>query len=468
MQIYRTSLYLLRISLDIIILTAVCILSAYLSVEGFDFLLSVNAQFLVLSLAVIWFFTSKALGLYDEFRSRNFSFELILVIKICFVQAISAIIILYMLNEKSFSRYFVVLYAVGALALISAEKFTLSRLLHLFRRHGRNLRHMLIVGAGDLGKKFYESAKHNSHFGYNIVGFLDDKQKQFLNGQYLGKINELDGYLNTLKVDDVIITLPNYATERIEEVIHICEKHTTRVKIIPDYFNFISSKYKISMFGHFPIISVREDRINELHWRLLKRGFDIFATILLFIFVFSWLWPLIGLIIKLTSPGPVFYKQERWGRDNRHFITYKFRSMRTDHCGENDENGKFQQVIKNDPRVTKIGKFLRKTNLDELPQFWNVLKGGEMSIVGPRPHPTPLNLESKDKVNLYMLRHLVKPGITGWAQVNGFRGETKELSKMQKRIDHDIWYIENWSFWLDIQIIFLTLWNMIKGDPNAY
>ena len=132
-----------------------------------------------------------------------------------------------------------------------------------------------------------------------------------------------------------------------------------------------------------------------------------------------------------------------------------------------DENGKHKQASKNDPRITKIGKILRRTNLDELPQFWNVLKG-QMSIVGLRPHPTPLNLESKDKVHLYMLRHLVKPGITGWAQVNGYRGETKDISKMQKRIDYDIWYIENWTFMLDIQIIFMTIWKMLKGDPNAY
>ncbi len=132
-----------------------------------------------------------------------------------------------------------------------------------------------------------------------------------------------------------------------------------------------------------------------------------------------------------------------------------------------DEDGKFRQASKDDPRITKIGRILRKTNLDELPQFWNVLKG-EMSIVGPRPHPTPLNLESKDKVHLYMLRHLVKPGITGWAQINGYRGETKDISKMQKRIDYDIWYIENWSFFLDMQIIIMTIWNMLKGDPNAY
>jgi putative colanic acid biosynthesis UDP-glucose lipid carrier transferase len=158
--------------------------------------------------------------------------------------------------------------------------------------------------------------------------------------------------------------------------------------------------------------------------------------------------------------------QERWGRDNKKIKAYKFRSMRAD-SKTVDETGKYLQATQNDPRITKVGKFLRKTNLDELPQFWNVLKG-EMSVVGPRSHPTPLNLESKDKVHLYMLRHLVKPGITGWAQVNGYRGETKDLSKMQKRIDYDIWYIENWSFFLDIQIIFMTVWNMVRGEENAY
>ena len=468
MQLFRTTLYFLRIGLDIIILIFACILSAYLSTTDFNFLREVNAQFLVLALAVIWFFTSRSTGLYDEFRSRNFSFELILVLKNCFVQGISTIVILWLLNEKSYSRYFVVLYISSELGLLSIEKFLFRRLLNLFRRHGRNLRHMLIIGTGETGTDFYNTVKRNPHFGYNILGFLDDETRTELNGQYLGKISELDGYLKTLRVDDVIIALPNDAAERINDVINICEKHTTRVKVIPDYFNFTADKYNLSLFGRFPVISVREDKINELHWRLLKRSFDILVTLLLFIFIFWWLWPLIALIIKVTSPGPVFYKQERWGRDNRHFITYKFRSMYNGHCTETDENGEYQQATKDDPRVTKIGRILRKTNLDELPQFWNVLRGGEMSIVGPRPHPTPLNLESKDKVRLYMFRHLVKPGITGWAQVNGYRGETTDVKKMQKRIDHDIWYIENWSFWLDIQIMILTIWNMIKGDPNAY
>ena len=217
-----------------------------------------------------------------------------------------------------------------------------------------------------------------------MVGFVDDSIKPFLNGQYLGKIDELDDILNKQHVDDVIIALPNYADTRLEDVITICEKHTTRVRIIPDYFKFVSGKCNVSMFGRFPIIAVREDRINEMHWQLLKRSFDFIFTFFLYVVIFWWLFPLIGLLIKISSPGPMMYSQERWGRDNKRFITYKFRSMRVDKCGEIDENGKFRQAKKHDPRVTKIGKFLRKTNLDELPQFWNVHKG-DKSIVGLRP-----------------------------------------------------------------------------------
>jgi len=323
-----------------------------------------------------------------------------------------------------------------------------------------------MIGAGDVGKEFYETIKSSPHFGYRLIGFLDDEEKPFLNGKYLGKISELDNLLGTREIDNVIIALPNYAVEKIEEVVRVCEKHTTRVKIIPNYFKIVSNKYSASMFGPFPVISVREDRVNDFIWRVIKRLLDFTLSLFLFVSVFSWLWLLIAIAIKLSSNGPVFYKQERWGRNNKRFIAIKFRSMDQE-SSDLDLNGKYKQTTPDDPRVTSIGKFLRKTNLDELPQFWNVIKG-EMSLVGPRPHPTPLNEESKESIKYYMIRHLVKPGITGWAQVNGFRGETSNLEKMQQRIDHDIWYIENWSIWLDLQILIMTIWLMLKGDPNAY
>jgi len=326
---------------------------------------------------------------------------------------------------------------------------------------------MLIIGAGQVGLRFYNKIQSNPHFGYNVLGFLDDVTPKNLNGEYIGPISELENVLNEFKVDNVIVALPNYAMKKIEEVIKVCERYTTRVRIIPDYFRFVSDKYNISMFDNIPIISIREEKINEFHCRILKRTFDIIFSLLVILLIMSWLVPIISIIIKVTSKGPVFFKQERWGRDNKKFTILKFRSMVND-SKDVDENGNYKQATKNDPRITKIGKFLRKTNLDELPQFFNVLIG-DMSVVGPRPHPIPLNIESKNVVEHYMLRHLVKPGLTGWAQVNGYRGETKNNIKlMQKRIDYDLWYIENWSFWLDIQIIIMTIWKMIKGDPNAY
>jgi putative colanic acid biosynthesis UDP-glucose lipid carrier transferase len=443
------------------------IISARIAQPGYDFLKETNGQFLILSLLVIWYVSTKSTRLYDEFRSRNISFELIAFFKNLIIILISTMVILFLLKEENLSRGFVILFNFFILILLSIEKILFRIFLNSFRRKGRNLRTMLIIGAGSVGKSFYDLVLQNPHFGYRAIGFLDDQKKTYLNGQYLGKINELDKILSEKNVDNVIIALPNRASDKIEEILRTCEKYTTSVRIIPNYFKFISSKYNVTMFGRFPVISVRDDRINELHWRMLKRGFDFIFTLFVFIFIFTWAYPLIALLVKLSSPGPVLYSQERWGRNNKKFIAYKFRTMWTDKCGEIDEKGNFVQAEKDDPRITKIGRILRKTNLDELPQFWNVLKG-EMSIVGPRPHPTPLNIESKDKIHRYMLRHLVKPGITGWAQVNGFRGSTKDISLMQKRIDHDLWYIENWSFGLDMQIIALTVWNMIFGDKNAY
>ncbi len=426
-----------------------------------------NHYLLLFILMIIWFFSANSTKLYDDFRSRNFSFELLTLFKNVFVQLIAAIIILYLMNEIYLSKTFSFMYAFVLFGFIASQKLLLRKYLYKLRKKGRNLRNMLIVGAGDVGKKFHDVLQGNSQFGYKIVGFLDDEKKPFLNGQYLGTILELERILNSKPIDLVVVALPNYAEQKIELVTRLCDRYTTKVMIIPDYMRFVSDRYKISMFGRFPVINVREDRLNELQWRIAKRTFDIIFSSVIILTIFSWLFPLIALLIKISSSGPVFFKQERWGKNNKKFSAYKFRSMVIESRDVNEKGG-YQQATKNDPRITKIGRILRKTNLDEFPQFLNVL-GGDMSIVGPRPHPIPLNIESKEKIDLYMVRHFVKPGITGWAQVNGFRGETKDdETKMEKRVGYDLWYIENWSFWLDIQIIILTVYRTFAGDPNAY
>ena len=422
---------------------------------------------LLISLVAVWFFSTRSTGLYKDTHSRTFSYELVILIKNIFIQLLAAIFILFVSGEFIFSRSFILMYAVLIFLLLSTEKYIVRKFLIHLRKKGRNLRNVLIVGAGEIGMEFYKAIKNNIQIGYNVIGFLDDEKKAYLNGQYLGRVEDLNLIIKDKPVDNVIIALPVSAEKKIKQVIRICEMYAKRVKIIPDYFRFFASN-NLSIIERFPVISFREEKLNEFQWIAIKRIFDIVVSLGFMLTVSWWLFPLIALGIKLDSTGPVFFKQERWGKDNKKFFAHKFRTMVYPNS-DTDKKGNYLQTVRNDPRITSFGRILRKASLDELPQFWNVLKG-EMTIVGPRPHPTPLNIESRDKIELYTFRHLVKPGITGWAQVNGFRGDTKSTGSdsMKARIEHDLWYIENWSFWLDIEIIFLTVMQILKGDPNAF
>ncbi|PKL82143.1 MAG: undecaprenyl-phosphate glucose phosphotransferase [Ignavibacteriae bacterium HGW-Ignavibacteriae-3] len=466
MNIYRQAYFYIRVLADIIVLLF-CFQLAYIIIpSSVVFRADTNIYFSLIAVFASWLIASAKNGIYDEFRSKNFSYELIAIIKNCFFMMIGVSLAILLLKENEFPRRFLVVYSFTSFLFLSAEKYLIREFIHFLRSKGRNLKTMMIIGAGAVGRRFFDEITTNPHFGYRFVGFLDDKLKKDLNGEYLGPISNLESVLESRIVDNVMIALPNHAFSKINDIVKTCERYPTHVRLIPDYFQCISNRYSVTMFGNLPVISVREEKINELHWRLVKRGFDTAFALLVFIFILSWLFPLIALFSKLDSKGPILFKQERWGRNNRKFYIYKFRSMITA-SSDLDENGKYNQATRNDPRITKLGKFLRSSNFDELPQFWNILKG-ELSLVGPRPHPSPLNQESKEKIDKYMRRHLVKPGLTGWAQVHGMRGETKGKSLMQRRVEYDLWYIENWSFWLDLQIILMTIWVMIKGDKNAY
>jgi putative colanic acid biosynthesis UDP-glucose lipid carrier transferase len=240
-----------------------------------------------------------------------------------------------------------------------------------------------------------------------------------------------------------------------------CEQHCIRFLSIPDIRNYLKRQMNLEFFGNVPVLYMREDPLAQVDNRFFKRAFDVIVSLLFMIPFWLIIYPLVALITKLTSPGPVFFKQQRNGLGGKVFYCYKFRSMRV-----NADSDRLQATA-NDPRKTKFGEFLRHTSIDELPQFINVLKG-EMSIVGPRPHMVKHTQEYSALIDKYMVRHWVKPGITGWAQVNGARGETKRLSQMEDRIVKDVWYIEHWSFWLDLKIIFLTVYNALRGDKQAY
>jgi putative colanic acid biosynthesis UDP-glucose lipid carrier transferase len=241
----------------------------------------------------------------------------------------------------------------------------------------------------------------------------------------------------------------------------IAEKSLIRFKFVPDFKLYVNRNTHVEYIDEFPILSLRPEPLEDMSNGIKKRFFDIIFSLIVVVFILSWLMPILAILIKLSSRGPVFFVQLRSGKDNKQFKCFKFRTLSVN----SDANVK--QVTRNDSRITPLGRFLRKANLDELPQFFNVLLGN-MSVVGPRPHMLRHTENYSKLLEEYMIRHFVKPGVTGWAQVNGLRGEIKQQEQLRKRIEHDIWYLEHWSLWLDIRVILLTIYGTFKGDKNAF
>ncbi len=464
MIVNQKSVYYLRLFLDLLLLNFTFFAAAALA-QPFHILFERNYMFILLVvLNFIWYFGSNVTNFYEDFNVRYFSYQIINIIKNIAVQALAAVLFIFITKEDLFTRNFILFYSALLLIVVSLRTQILKYFLIKIRGSEKNIRNAVIIGAGELGKSFNESIINQRDFGYNFLGFIDNSNSN--DPEIIGTIAQLDELIPQKKIEEVIIALPIYASDLLDDIIKVCNRNAVRVHIIPDYFKFLSKKYRFSMLGSFPIISVRDEPLAEAHWRFFKRTFDIIFSIFAFTFILSWLFPLIFVLNKITSPGPVFFKQDRIGVNNEIFKCYKFRTM---HARKERED-EYQPTTKGDPRVTQIGKLLRKSNLDELPQFINILKG-EMSVVGPRPHPIAFNNIYTKMVEEIKLRGWVKPGLTGWAQVHGFRGDVPDYEentkRTRKRIEYDIWYIENWSIWLDIQIILLTIWQMIKGDTKG-
>lgn len=321
---------------------------------------------------------------------------------------------------------------------------------------------VLILGAESRGKQVLDFTQRNKHLGYEVVGFLDDDLigKPGLN--VLGKIKDLPSVLEQKSIDEIVIAMPTHKEQDIQYAIKTADFNGIRVNVVPDYWTTFGSGYRAYNMDEIPVLE-REIPLDKFHNFLAKRMFDIiFATLMLI--ALSPILLVLAILIKLDSRGPIFYRPVRKGQNGKEFDCLKFRTMYVDKC-EDPRNGS-KSTQKNDPRITRIGRILRKKDLDELPQFINVLKG-DMSVVGPRPHRVRLNTELQNGVDSYMIRHYVKPGITGWAQVNGWRGPTETKEQKEERVKHDLWYIHNWTFFLDLKIVFLTAFGR-KTRINAF
>lgn len=327
---------------------------------------------------------------------------------------------------------------------------------------------VIIIGYNNLSKKLIENLEEHS-LNKEIVGICEDADKVDELTSY-PVLSDLRGVFDACQrhgVNEIYSSIAPEHNPEIYNLILLADQHCIRFRLVPDVSFFVNREVHVNYINGMPVLAFRKEPLEEMTNRIVKRIFDIVVSVLVIVFVLSWLIPLLGLLIRLESAGPIFFKQVRTGKNNLNFRCLKFRSMVVNNASD------AKQAVKNDARLTRIGKFIRKTNLDEMPQFINVLLG-HMSVIGPRPHPVTFfsMLRSKDDVlhlqNNYMTRHFVKPGVSGWAQVNGYRGEIENSNQLQKRIEHDIWYSENWSLLLDVKIVFLTVANTLRGEKNAF
>ncbi|TMI74327.1 MAG: undecaprenyl-phosphate glucose phosphotransferase [Bacteroidetes bacterium] len=422
-----------------------------------------NAEYMyfIFFLNGVWIAIASLKNIYNERYIGSFEQFTKVMLKAYVYLLLAVIIFLFFFRLMLISRLFLII-ALSSIPLALLA----NRLIYFFtyqyvKKSAKKENRILVIGYNNLSKKL---ASYLSEDGINeIVGFCEEYPNVHELSRYpiLSEVSETLDVCKRYGVNEIYSTLAPENNPGLYKLIQAAEDNCIRFRIVPDLGVFIKRQMYIDYLKEIPIISLRREPMEDWGNRILKRLFDIVVSLFAVVFILSWLIPLVSLLIFLESRGPIFFIQQRSGKNNRTFPCIKFRSM------IQNKNANIQQAARNDSRITKIGKFLRRTSLDEFPQFLNVLKG-DMSIAGPRPHMLKHTDEYSKLIGQYMLRQFVKPGITGWAQVNGFRGETKNVFQMQKRVEHDLWYLENWNLLLDIKIVFMTLFNVIKGEKNAF
>ena len=411
-------------------------------------------------IVAVYLIIYKCCNLYTAKRGSGPGGELLRIIEANVIGAVGMTSILFIIWQQHFSRTMIGMFVCLNITFTAVFRLSLREALMAARRRGYNMKYVLLVGYSRAAEEYIDRVRWNPQWGYVIRAILDDVTPRgtiYKGIKVVGRIDNLEIILPENKLDEIAITLPLSQYGRLADIVAQCEKSGVHTKFIPDYTSIIPSRpYTEDLMG-LPVINIRNVPLTRWSNRMFKRTVDIVGAAA-GLLVASPLMILIAVLVKATSEGPVIFAQERIGLHNKPFRMYKFRSMRSQ-SGQDEEK---DWTVENDPRVTKVGKFIRRTSLDELPQLINILRG-DMSLVGPRPEQTKYVEEFKEKIPRYMIKHQVRPGLTGWAQVNGLRGDTS----IEKRIDYDLYYIENWTLEFDLRILFLTIF---KGfiNKNAY
>ncbi len=415
--------------------------------------------FLVTNMA--WVFSAYVNAVY--INDNHFNFERFAKRSLkAFVFFITVMLLFIFVYHYSYSRFFIMLNFVGFGLTILITRILFLMIVFYLKRGNKFSKKIVILGYNDLSKRLVNNFLMNDQ-NLSVEGYFEDPKEvhELSHFPILGDRGECISYAINNKITEIYSTISPESNSYVYDLAQAAETNMIRFKFVPDFRLFVNRNIHIDFVEDIPILSLRSEPLEDITARIKKRFFDVVFSFLVITLVLSWLLPLMAILIKLSSKGPVFFIQLRSGKNNKTFRCFKFRTLKVNPDADS------KQVTLNDARMTPLGKFLRKSNLDELPQFFNVF-AGDMSVVGPRPHMLRHTEDYSRILNEYMIRHFVKPGVTGWAQVSGFRGEIKKEEQLRKRIEHDIWYLENWSLWLDLRIIFSTIYVTFRGDKNAY
>lgn len=406
-------------------------------------------------LSIAWFCIAAQLGFYEVYRYTK-----VIAILNCALKQVSLFAIvsfaMAFFYAKETSLREIGCFIFFSFGLILTFKFSIYFFLRKYRvLFGGNFRRVVLLGNSKSVAPLQHFFTENLDYGYQLIHVfeVENEKKE--------KINEMFAFVLNNKIDEIYCSMNDLSQNQMSDIVDFADNNLKTLKFIPDEKQLFFRNFTFEYYDYIPVITLRNIRLDEKFNKIVKRIFDITFSIIVLIGILSWLAPILAILIKLETKGPIFFKQKRNGLNNQEFNCYKFRSM------EINDEAHLNQVSKNDARVTKIGKIIRKTSIDELPQFFNVLRGN-MSVVGPRPHMVSHTEKYALKVDKFMVRHFIKPGITGLAQTRGFRGEVESDHDIINRVKYDIFYVENWSILLDIKIILNTIYNTLKGDKKAY
>ena len=449
---------------DLCILNALFITLYYvLDTDTQRILLSDSLPQLLVLLNLVYLLCNYSKGVVLHRRIVRADHIVMRAVRNTFCHAVVFISLITLVHFGSLSTRFLVIFYTAFLVLLVSYRLIFRHFVKIYRRKGGNRRTVALVGDGSNMVELYEEMTADPTSGFKVVGYFAERPSDNYPKEcrYLGTPQEVIPYLKKGKTEQLYCGLASSHSKEILPIISYCENNLIHFYSVPNVRNYLKRRMHLELIGSVPVLDIRQEPLAQPENRLAKRLFDIVFSLLFLCTIFPIIFIIIGLAIKITSPGPIFFKQKCSGEENKEFWCYKFRSMRV-----NKDSDKVQATL-NDPRKTRLGNFMRKTSIDELPQFINVLLG-DMSVVGPRPHMLKHTEEYSKLIDKYMVRHLVKPGITGWAQVTGFRGETRELWQMEGRVERDIWYLEHWTFMLDLYIIYKTVKNAVRGEKEAY